>query len=245
MQWPTLLRVVSALFRGIRVLAFGLAAAALIGEESIALADSLPPPPEFGPPWGKSDARGHWNRPYGTEWDDNRYGNSRWSYDGMVGVPTKLEGEDCWGGTGSSSQTLKAFLFLVIDNSYAANATKQLWVQYDYYVGGATLADPIAEGDIDGSWATDDVNETFATRNGERDLGNNWRRASFVFTLTPQPARERVKWDFTIGAGGDWGIKNIYYGTKCSAPSDVPGPSAVTGIMGMALVTVILRLTRR
>lgn len=203
----------------------------------------VPVNPEFSPPWGwpNGQANGYWDVPhYGTEWDNNPWNlpgktiSTKWNQYGLLGGSKNYGGSDCYGWE-NLAQTADhtAYMDLYIANQAMPDWTKTLWVQFDYYTQGNLAWTVTVEGDSDLNWDTDDIIERPAGMIGEdKDLGNGWKRRWMSWTLKPQPEQERVKWEIILAAGSKYGIKNVFYSTKC-----VPEPASIC-LLGMGCLAL-------
>lgn len=197
------------------------------------LASIIPPPPEFSPPWGwpDGDTDGHWDRPYGTEWEGKPSQSSNWSESGdLTGAVIQIGGETSWGWQNNTNASQSVTLYLDIANTHVPDWTKILWFQFDFYAPDYSMSLTV-EGDIDLDWSTNDVTET-PLDIGRKDLGNGWERIWTTWSLTDQPKRERIEWNFDLDQGEIADIKNVYYSTQC-----VPEPATLSllALGGLAL----------
>jgi hypothetical protein len=130
------------------------------------------------------------------------------SHDRGLGIPANDDGRT-------------ALVWFRVDNQYASSLVKELWLQYDLYKSGPVATGLVIEPEVPAGEPTPQVTDHKFQRL-PKDLGNGWTRYTVRKWITPQPASEWIKFEFTTieGHTGSMVIDNVWIGTHCELLGD-------------------------
>lgn len=214
-----------------------IAIVAMLGACGTALAQVDPPPT-----WGQDDGVSLSLSYLFTEptlppvedtsvaWDG--WGGTAWSKSMLVThMDTLTDHAGVWGlEANNTTERLDGILSVIIKNGIL-KPEKQVWYQFDLYVG------PNSEFNLFGSTETgytigDDTSSS-------QDLGQGWERVTGTFTIKPQPPWERLDFEFTTWpGGGPVAIDNFHFHSHC-----VPTPTGA-GLLAFSGITAAIRRRR-